>query len=302
MQVDFAMESSGTRDRLVTANENSWGIQKDISKAREQRDLYLEMKRAEDPDFGCIPLPALRSAVNMSSMELCSTQTKVPYECDTQRTESLDELFVGIARGMLFLWENGSVINWIARSDGYPTFNHAMTAAVAVYRAAQRWNEVMDGRVTFRYVTKFDDAAFQVSYGGDLGGTLASAFFPNQYQRSLNDIRVYATQFADNQLPLIVNTMLHELGHVLGLRHEHSHSGIPGWLPPEDTANGAESIVYGVRNPRSVMAYYRGQDIQPSDESAIREAYDKLSDGSVIEGQGRFTKVKKVVRRVAPNN
>ncbi len=270
--------------------------------AKKQRDIYLEMKRLENPNFGFIPIQELRSALNTAPKPKAVKPTKRPYQCTTQQNETLEELFLGINRGNIQLWESGSTINWIARSDGYPSDQHAMEAAIGLWRAADQWNEAMDGRVRFRYVTVFDDAAFQLVYGGDRGGVLASAFFPDQWEMSLNTVFVNQGQFSPQQRPLMVNTMLHELGHVLGLRHEHSHSGIPGFIPPEDTLFGAESIIYGARNPRSVMAYYQGQTIQDSDVTSIRKAYDELGEGTVITGQGRFREVRKTVRRVEPNN
>ncbi len=245
------------------------------SQARNQRDLYFEMRRSEDASFNYIPIQDIRSSVNMSSdlradpNEAASmlvsnmmppqhhgrsrNSERVPYECITQHTGTLDQLFIGVARGSLCLWESGSTINWIARMDGYPSHRHAMEAASALFKATNRWNTAMDGRVRFQYVTRFDDACFQLVYGGNRGAVFASAFFPDQWRNSLNTLYVFDAQFTQKNRPYIVNTFLHELGHVLGLRHEHSHSGVPGWLPPEDRVNGAESIVWGTRNPRSVM-------------------------------------------------
>lgn len=285
--------------------------------ARKQRDLYLEMKRLENPNFAHIPIQDIRSELNMegdcgTSANAVATSlmksaqssggTRAPYECLTQQEETLDQLFLGVVKGSIVLWETGATINWVARMDGFPNRQMAMDAATATYKAAARWNESLGGRVRFQYVTTFDDACFQVAYGGDRGGVLASAFFPDQYENSLNSVLAYKGMFSRGQKPLMVSTMLHELGHVLGLRHEHSHAGIPGWIPPEDQANGAESIVWGVRNPRSVMAYYQGQEIQESDTKAICEAYDELVDGKVISGTGRFGSVQKTIRRVPPNN
>eukprot|EP00171_Calliarthron_tuberculosum_P003133 IDg3133t1 len=251
----------------------------------QSKDLYLEMKCLENPDFSLIPIQDLRSALNMeddcgtSANKLATSLTKKPelkktvgarkpYECLTQQEETLNKLFLGVVKGSIVLWETGATINW---------------------------NQALAGRVRFQYVTNFDDACFQVAYGGDRGGVLASVFFPDQYQSSLNSVFVYKGIFSKRQKLLMVSTMLYELGHVLGLRHEHSHSGVPGWIPAEDQANGAESIVWGVRNPRSVMAYYQGQQIQDSDIAAINAAYDDLEDGKIVTGKGRFSTVQKTI-------
>lgn len=279
----------------------------DVANPKKEKDIYLEMRRRDDPDFGGIPKEDLEKRIKeldaaKSAASAPDIKTEKP-RCISQQ-DNLTDLFLGLTPGFIHLWNNGSVINWIARMDDYPNRDMAYDAAVSVYLAARRWNEVLEGRVTFRYVSSFDDAAFMVQYGGDLGRVLASAFFPASYRRPLNILNVYEFQFSREQKPFIVNTMLHELGHVLGLRHEHSHEGIPGTtVGPEDRPGGPESVVWGARNDRSVMSYTAGPPkIQDTDVADIRAAYDRLRDGDRITGEGRFQQISKTIRRVAPNN
>lgn len=96
----------------------------------------------------------------------------------------------------------------------------------------------------------------------------------------------------------IYNTMLHEIGHVLGLRHEFAQEEEDRLEP----SRKYESILFGIKNPRFVMAYYPAQEIQDSDVDAVRRAYDELADGSQLEGQGPFGRTRKTVNRVEPNN
>lgn len=265
---------------------------------KQQLDLYAEMMKLDNPNFGCLPASKVES---ITEKTICQP-TDVSYKCTTQQTSTLKNLMVGYAQGTIVLWNNTSIINWTARKDGYDSDEDALFAARGVYAAAQAWNEALDGRVVFKYVTSFDEACFQVQYGGDEGNVAASAFFPDDYRRALNDLYIYKRQYEDDLRPYVINTMKHELGHVLGLRHEHAHEGIPDFVPSEDTVDGAEAIIYGSRNSKSIMAYYHAQEIQPSDIKDIRDAYDKLNDGSVVDGKGRFGYVKKRVLRVFPDN
>ncbi|UTW61819.1 hypothetical protein KFE98_17670 [bacterium SCSIO 12741] len=50
--------------------------------------------------------------------------------------------------------------------------------------------------------------------------------------------------------------MRHELGHVLGFRHEHIRSGAPAKCPNENTSGTINLTQY---DPRSVMHYFCGQ-------------------------------------------
>jgi hypothetical protein len=263
-------------------------------------DKYAEMMKESNPKFASLPEREV-SGGNIKIMET-GTTTGDSYVCKTQRA-GLSEIIIGLGRGNITLWESGSVINWVARADGYPSKEQAITAAQAVYAAASAWNNALGGRVKFTYTDKFDDACFQVSYYGKDDGVLASSFFPEQWRTPLNDLYVYETQYNPDQIQYIANTMAHELGHILGLRHEFSQEGIPGWLPPEDNIGGVESVIYGTRNPKSVMAYYKGQQIQQSDEIDVCSAYDILTNGRVYVGQNtKLGTITKTVVRVQPDN
>lgn len=227
------------------------------------------------------------------------------YECETEEpaVQVTDRAFLGRTEGKLHLWESESTLQWTARRDGFPSAWHARTVAAAAYAAAREWNAVLDGRVTFRYVERFDGACFQIEYGGPNGDVFARAFSPADGSSTTpNAIRVFSKCFDYFELPYLRSVFLHELGHVLGLRHEHAQDGFPGVLSAEDMEGGPESVAWGGRNPMSIMAYYRGGTIQESDAEAVRSAYDQLEDGMVLEGEGRSGLVRKTVKRVRPNN
>ena len=53
-----------------------------------------------------------------------------------------------------------------------------------------------------------------------------------------------------------VGVLRHELGHILGFRHEHIRSGAPPSCPDDEAAWGAVPITE--YDPRSVMHYFCG--------------------------------------------
>ncbi len=267
------------------------------TESAKNRDLYLQYMRMENPDYDLFTREeALACTAEPEEPEDCEDESTMhPYSCCTQEHDGVAEIYLGIERGALHLWESGCVINWTARRDGWPSRRSARKAVRATMDACNAWNKVMDGRVTFQYVSNLSDAAIELRFDKDgREGLLASAFFPNEYRRDLNFLRVYSSSFDRRyrRRYRLYNTMLHEIGHILGLRHEFAH----------ETEKGMESILFGTRNKKSVMAYYPSQEIQDTDIDFIRKAYDELKDGEIVRAEGPVGEVSKRISRVVPNN
>ncbi len=214
------------------------------SSAKTNRDLYLMYMRQENPSYALFTREEMNNAVKSQppTRQLAAASAH-SYECTTQEHDGVAAIYLGIEKGLLHLWENGSVINWTCRKDGWPSEKASIETLIAMYRATRAWNYVMEDRVRFKYVSNLTDAAIEVRYErGVRRKLLATSFFPNDYAKDLNFIKVYRGSFV-YPLPMY-NTMLHELGHVLGLRHEFA----------QKSEKQAESIMFGIRNPRSVMA------------------------------------------------
>jgi len=185
------------------------------------------------------------------------------YNCVTERFDpsSVASILVGLFTEIP-RWKFGSTVNFAAYVNGYPKPADAEFAALRLWEATQQWNSYNLG-VQFAWTGKLDEAAFVLEYGGDKGSVLASAFFPNA--APLNTLFVYQLALStDNWRAMLKNIFLHELGHTLGLRHEFA-------LDPDRFEGGA--VVYGQRNPKSVMSYEFPPQVQPSDIADIKNFY-----------------------------
>jgi hypothetical protein len=90
-----------------------------------------------------------------------------------------------------------------------------------------------------------------VNTGGRL---IAAAFFPNdppKERRVIIDPVFYSDNLGFNP----IGVLRHELGHVLGFRHEHIRSGAPAVCPNEPLVNTINLTDY---DPSSVMHYFCG--------------------------------------------
>jgi len=217
---------------------------------------------AADPGMKTIPADVANMLASASLATLAVSESK--YSCLTQITtpfqaSASDPLAIWIgAGGTIPRWKKGQVVQFAALANGYPSTSHAVFAAYKLNEAAIQWNSLEVG-VTFKWVSNIQDAAFVLAYGGDQGGTLARAFFPNG--QDLSTLFVYQRAFEPSRSPYMTNVFLHELGHVLGLRHEFA-------------ALEGGAVPFGVANDRSVMSYSWPPNIRDSDEASTKAFYD----------------------------
>jgi len=197
----------------------------------------------------------------------CVTQVSMPEPLGRREHQQdgppAEQVWMG-PWGEIPRWKKGSTVNYTAYCMGYQAPSHAYYAAYKLYEAAERWNK-MDVGVQFKWVDKLEDAAFALAYGGDGGSTLCKGFFPNS--RDLNTLFVYQRAFQAGFVNNMANMFMHELGHIMGLRHEFANQP-SGRLP------------WGSSNPYSVMSYSFPQEIHDSDVKDAKSFYD-YSDGSI---------------------
>ncbi|RHZ46402.1 uncharacterized protein CDV56_102548 [Aspergillus thermomutatus] len=195
----------------------------------------------------------------------CATQSSLPANIPSSDVLSLQIGLQVSGNRVIYRWKKNSKINFAAFAEGYATSDQALFAARMLKKATDEWNELQLG-VKFEWVSDVEDAAFVLAYGGDAGSTLARAFFPNE--QDLNMLYVYRLAFEPGKINYMKNIFLHELGHVLGLRHEFA---------PE-TEGG--TVQLGPRNNKSVMSYTFPPVIQTTDVESTLQFYS-LTDAQI---------------------
>ena len=168
---------------------------------------------------------------------------------------------VGIMQGgKLVRWQPGLVLTYAVLRQTFGNEMEYQLASRSMQEATQAWEETCG--IRFSHSSQFDnsngtqvaDVVFTVRKIDAGGRFIASAFFPNDpppRRRVFLDPSFFA-----NDLPFDRTGVLrHELGHVLGFRHEHIRSGAPPVCPREDLGETIDLTKY---DPRSVMHYFCG--------------------------------------------
>ncbi|KAK3823888.1 MAG: peptidase M10A and M12B matrixin and adamalysin [Linnemannia elongata] len=209
---------------------------------------------------------------------LCMTGERAP----THELSPL-ELVIGTL-GIIPLWVKGTVLRY--------RFNQ--TSAVALKELGRTKEEIL--RLFNKAVGKWGVAApvkflednvawdfeFDVrkdTFCFDGGCVLASAFFPDTGR---HQFVIYPSMFDHNE-PEQVETLVHELGHIFGLRH---------WFAKMEDGDGWHSEVFGRNSPISIMNY--DDETTLTDESTLTDA-DKTDLIRLynMAWSGRLTRIKK---------
>merc|ERR1712232_134059 len=211
-------------------------------------------------------------------MEFGAVETKVRRKCvtDQRKHANREELAVDFSNGFVPLWQKGTNLTYafdlasFRGIFGSQTWKTIAAVQELFEQAQQKW-EFTD-YVTIEQVDSIFKADFIVHAAptnGNMssGFVLASAFFPNADQ---NDFYVYPEMFTLGD-PL--NTMLHEIGHIYGLRHYffREEEGFPG-------------LTFGTENEKTIMNYGKNSIFTDTDKKDLKALYEFVGDSSREKG------------------
>ncbi len=175
---------------------------------------------------------------------------------------AMTELAAGTEGGRIIRWAPGLELSYAVLRKTFKVGGEAGydLAVDSTRKATADWEKTCG--VKFAHRSDLD-ASDQMRPEGvvfvvrehDAGGDfIAAAFFPDDpanRRRVLIDPSFYAPKLGFDR----VGVLRHELGHVLGFRHEQIRSEAPAGCPDEDTFG---TINLGAYDPRSVMHYFCG--------------------------------------------
>ncbi|WP_437679672.1 hypothetical protein [Sorangium sp. So ce131] len=170
------------------------------------------------------------------------------------------EGLVGILEdGKIVRWPPGFVITYCVLRASFPDDDAYAMVRAGMMAATRDWEETCG--VMFRHVSELDgstrrpdDVVFPVIHHDACGRFVAVAFFPSDPVEK-RWLLVDPCFFSPSLRFDPVGVLRHELGHVLGFRHEHIRTGAPPVCPKEDRSRTIDLTAY---DPRSVMHYFCG--------------------------------------------
>lgn len=218
-------------------------VQGDLLVDDDERDLYRQQQQAQE---------ARREAARLAEEAGFGEASITPEQFGTSA-------LVGIVQGgRIVRWSPDTVLTYCVLRHTFPRDEWYQEVVDNMLAATTAWEETCG--VDFDYRKELDDSGvlrppgvvFPVRHISANGAFIAAAFFPNDpvnRRRVLIDPSYFTTRFDH------IGVLRHELGHVLGFRHEHIRSGAPPVCPDESTAGTIDLTAY---DPRSVMHYFCG--------------------------------------------
>jgi hypothetical protein len=166
---------------------------------------------------------------------------------------------LGIERdGKILRWRRGKQLSYCVWRPSFGTDEEHAAVVEGMAAASSDWEGICG--VEFKHVQSkdhdanltFGDVDFPVLRQAGGGSTIAMAFFPDDLA---NERLVWVFDGYFNTAPGSfdpVGVMRHELGHVLGFRHEHIRPEAPDLFNPESTEH---TLAISEYDPKSVMHY-----------------------------------------------
>ncbi len=205
---------------------------------------------------------------------LCSTDTR---GFATPQGRSPLEIVVDSSEGFIPLWAQGKNLRWRFNASSMSYFENPEAAKNRIRTlfaaAVQAWGSAAPVAFSERNDAWDFEVAMSPSTNCNTAGcTLARAFFPDAGR---HDLLLFPTLFEQSEGEQ-VETLVHEVGHIFGLRHF--------FAPVSETAWASE--IFGTHSKFSIMNYGADSKLTQSDKDDLTSLYRSAWDGKLTEING----------------
>lgn len=211
--------------------------------------------------------------------------------CDTEARghaephgDSPFKIVLEASEGFIPLWDRNSILRWRFREPSMSNFANPTAAKNEIRKlfgeALLAWGDA----APVRFTEDKDVWDFQIVMRGaddcdPTGCVLASAFFPDSGR---HEFVMYPRLFTQSRAEQ-VETFIHEIGHIFGLRHFFAQIHEKKW----------PSEIFGEHKPFSIMNYGSMSSLTDADRDDLTLLYQSAWNGTLTHVNGtpiRFVK------------
>lgn len=219
------------------------------------------------------------------------------FRCDTEtrghatpQGRSPLEIVVDASEGFIPLWTKDTTLRWRFRESTMKYFKSPAAAKTEIRKllgeALLAWGDA----APIKFAERSDVSDFEIvmrrNDDCDANGcVLASAFFPDSGRHRLTLYPRMFTQTRQEQ----VETLIHEIGHVFGLRHFFANVSETAW----------PSQIFGTHKPFSIMNYGSQSALTADDRSDLKRLYQLVWSGELTQINGTPIKLVKAFHSLA---
>jgi Matrixin len=193
----------------------------------------------------------------------------------TPQNRNPAELVVDASEGFIPLWERNETLRWQFQERSLQAFRNPEAARTATRQlfadAVIAWGDAAPIQFTQSNNAWDFEIAFrsQDRCNNDGGCVLASAFFPGSARETLVVYPKFFTQTRQERL----ETFIHEIGHIFGLRHFFAR------ISEAD----APSELFGSQDAFTIMNYGTQSVLTDRDKSDLQELYRLVWSGQLTK-------------------
>jgi hypothetical protein len=205
---------------------------------------------------------------------VCDTDTRGHA---TPKGRPPQEIVVDASEGFIPLWAKNTTLRWRFRDRSLRVFANPSAAKTQIRRlfgdALLAWGDATPVKFSERSDAWDFEIVMRKADDCDINGcVLASAFFPDGGRHELT---LYPKMFSQSRKEQ-VETMVHEIGHIFGLRHFFADVSESAW----------PSHVFGEHKPFSIMNYGNKSVLTADDKADLKRLYQSAWSGELTNING----------------
>ena len=231
---------------------------------KELRNIF-QNKFLNENDF--------KEIISMENREnyRCISQPKIDQEMMKNAEKNSDK--------KIKIWQRGTIIYYGIDEESFPNKRILIKAVIGMERAIKKWNKINFG-VKFEFTMEKFKINFYLKFRNSIVNSLSSDFAESFFPTSeISILYLHSNLFSIDNVEFIDNILVHEIGHILGLKHKFSYEKFKKNYQGEIQFRMGN----GKKLAKSVMSLHFPPKIQNNDKDIIRHLY-QLNEGDLFLG------------------